>query len=84
MGAHICHKSFNFLDVAFTFVNFSDKVKKTPILEKYRIAENVYNQPFNSLLVRGLSKAANTRCDLSATILLKLVDLYLIAFKFGQ
>ena len=30
------------------------------------------------------SKAAITRCDLSATILLKLVDSYLIAFKFAQ
>ena len=30
------------------------------------------------------SQAAITRCDLSAMILLKLVDSYLIAFKFAQ
>ena len=29
-------------------------------------------------------KATITRCDLSAMILFKLVDSYLIAFKFGQ
>ena len=29
-------------------------------------------------------KATITRCDLSATILFKLVDSYLIAFKFAQ
>ena len=39
---------------------------------------------------RGGSQQANlplatiTRCDLSATILFKLVDSYLIAFKFAQ
>ena len=31
-----------------------------------------------------LTKATITRCDLSATILFKLVDSYLIAFKFAQ
>ena len=30
------------------------------------------------------SKATITQCDLSATILFKLVDSYLIAFKFAQ
>ena len=29
-------------------------------------------------------KVTITRCDLSATVLLKLVDSYLIAFKFAQ
>ena len=32
----------------------------------------------------GDTEAAITRCDLSATILFKLVDSYLIAFKFAQ
>ena len=31
-----------------------------------------------------LSKAIITRCDLSATILFKVVDSYLIALKFAQ
>ena len=31
-----------------------------------------------------LSEAAIKRCDLSATILFKLVDSYLIAFNFAQ
>ena len=31
-----------------------------------------------------LTLATITRCDLSATILLKLVDSYFIAFKFAQ
>ena len=31
-----------------------------------------------------VTKATITRCDLSATILFKFVDSYLIAFKFAQ
>ena len=31
-----------------------------------------------------LTKATITRCDLSATILFKLADSYLVAFKFAQ
>ena len=35
-------------------------------------------------LSSNYTKATITRCDLSATILFKLVDSYLIAFKFAQ
>ena len=35
-------------------------------------------------IFESLVKATVTRCDLSATILFKLVDSYLIAFKFAQ
>ena len=34
--------------------------------------------------ILGIPKATITRCDLSATIIFKLVDSYLIAFKFAQ
>ena len=37
-----------------------------------------------SELVLWVSKATITRCDLSATIIFKLVDSYIIAFKFAQ
>ena len=41
-------------------------------------------QHFSPSAMMNLRKAAITLCDLSAAILFKLVDSYLIAFKFTQ
>ena len=47
-------------------------------------AIGIWLEKHPELLPRNISKATITRCDLSATILFKLVDSYLIAFKFAQ
>ena len=43
-----------------------------------------FDRLYHKLKVLLLFKAAITRCNLLATIVLKLVDLYLMAFKFAQ
>ena len=43
-----------------------------------------FDRLYHKLKVLLLLSFAITQCNLSATILLKLADLYLIAFKFAQ
>ena len=59
-------------------VNRSLKADCTDFTLRLLITETI------SKALAKLAKAAITRCDLSATILFKLVDSYLIAFKFVQ
>ena len=65
------------------------KLKRQVQLLPKRVAESTPNKSAGDCNDRRVSdtypaKATITRCDLSATILFKLVDSYLITFKFAQ